>query len=285
MIESGSGGKGASASPQDTPFTPASAGSAPRYGSEGFRWGAGTLGLAVVLISIMVLGSYHGNLAGSANATGVDQTAPVVPGPPPPDPQPIASASPGDPVIQSTSLPVPGGNVASPGAASSSAPAPASSQPAAKPTPTPTRQATGPSAVTPAPGGQANVPALGSNQVRVAAFTRAAPREQTGRTVRVRVEVEQEMPTDPDKAATQMAAVLQDPRSWSSKQRVRFAFVGEGAHDLVIRVLTPGTTDKRCLPLRTLGEVSCSTGNAVNLNGVRWETGIADYAGDLDGYR
>lgn len=127
-------------------------------------------------------------------------------------------------------------------------------------------------------------PAAGSGATRVARFTRAAPAEQPGRMIRVRVEVEQEMPTDPEKAAAQMADILQDRRSWPSQQPVRFAFVGEGGHDLVIRILTPATTDKRCYPLRTLGEVSCSTGPAVNLNGARWETGIPDYAGDLAGY-
>ncbi|MDO5500356.1 MAG: DUF3152 domain-containing protein, partial [Propionibacteriaceae bacterium] len=114
---------------------------------------------------------------------------------------------------------------------------------------------------------------------------REAPVEQTGRTVRVRVEVESEMPGDPDETAAVIADILQDERSWPAKQRVRFKFVGEGGHDLVIRVLTPATTDKRCQPLRTLGQVSCSIGNAVNLNGVRWEFGVPDYGDDLDGYR
>ncbi|WP_425310486.1 DUF3152 domain-containing protein [Ammonicoccus fulvus] len=134
--------------------------------------------------------------------------------------------------------------------------------------------------VTPEP-----VPQSGSGQVRVAQFTRAAPAEQQGRRVRVRVEVENEMPVDPDQVATQAATILQDKRSWPSKQKVRFDFVGGGTHDLVIRVLTPATTDKRCYPLRTNGRVSCSTGSAVNLNGHRWTGGIPDYAGDLTGYR
>lgn len=140
----------------------------------------------------------------------------------------------------------------------------------------------------PAPGSTdaaQTLPRAGSEQVRVAEFTREAPLDQTGRTVSVRVEVENEMPTDPEQAAAQMADILQDRRSWSSKQQVRFAFVGAGSHDLVIRVLTPATTDKHCHPLRTLGEVSCFNGATVNLNGARWETGVPDYGSDLDGYR
>ena len=53
----------------------------------------------------------------------------------------------------------------------------------------------------------------------------------------------------------------------------------------MIRILTPGTTDDRCLPLKTLGQVSCSIGRNVNLNAVRWTQGVPDYAGDLNGYR
>lgn len=187
-----------------------------------------------MLISVLVLGSYHGRLAEQAHASPADAAA--------------------------DGLAVPAAPVEPPGGV----PAP------------PPQEPNKPSTA---------VPPAGAGQVRVARFTRAAPLDQTGRTVRVRVEVEHEMPTDPERAAEQAAEILQDARSWPSKQRVRFAFAGEGGHDLVIRILTPGTTDRRCHPLRTLGEVSCSMGNAVNLNGVRWETGIPDYAGDLDGYR
>jgi hypothetical protein len=129
------------------------------------------------------------------------------------------------------------------------------------------------------------VPASGSGDVAVATFNRPAPQGQGGRQVRVRVEVEREMPIDPNAAAEQAANILHDQRSWPGKQGVHFDFVGNEPHDLVIRVLTPATTDQRCLPLKTLGKVSCTQGRAVNLNGLRWVDGIPDYQGDLDGYR
>lgn len=129
-----------------------------------------------------------------------------------------------------------------------------------------------------------HVPTEGSGQVIVAAYTQPAP-TQNGRKVRVRVEVERDMPVDAEAAATEVAAVLHDRRSWTGKQRVHFDFVGDQPHDLIVRVLTPATTDKRCLPLRTLGQVSCSQGNAVNLNGVRWVGAVPDYSGDVAGYR
>ena len=194
----------------------------PPPGSQNLRWGLGTLAIVALLISLLVIGSYH------------TSTAPAgAPGP---------SATPEDP--------------------------PAPAQPATEAEATPEL-----------------VPQAGSGQVRVAQFTRAAPAEQQGRRVRVRVEVENEMPVDPDQVAAQAATILQDKRSWPAKQKVRFDFVGAGTHDVVIRVLTPATTDKRCYPLRTNGRVSCSTGSAVNLNGHRWTGGIPDYDGDLTGYR
>ncbi|WP_432559582.1 DUF3152 domain-containing protein [Granulicoccus sp. GXG6511] len=213
------------------------------------------MALAVLLISVMVLGSYQGNVAQPAQASPAERASAAA-----------EAAAPGDGVP----VPLP----------------PFPEGPPGEPEPEPhgRAQPAGPSEPVPDPV-PPPVPRSGSGAVRVAQFTRAAPVEQTGRTVRVRVEVENEMPTDPEVAAAQAADILQDARSWSSKQRVRFAFVGAGGHDLVIRILTPTTTDTRCLPLRTLGEVSCSVGSAVNVNGIRWETGVPDYAGDLDGYR
>ncbi|HHV21696.1 MAG TPA: DUF3152 domain-containing protein [Propionibacterium sp.] len=181
----------------------------------------------MLLISVMVIGFYRGNLAGTVQAAPVGSVPEVIP----------ADDTEGE------------------------GPGRAPSQPSK------------------------SVPRAGSGEVRVAQFTKEALPTQSGRTVRVRVEVEKDMPTLPEQAAADVAAILQDDRSWSSKQPVRFAFVGEGRHDLVIRVLTPSTTDEHCLPLDTGGELSCSIGREVNLNGIRWETGIPDYAGDLPGYR
>ncbi len=217
----------------------------PPPGSQNLRWGLGTLAIVALLISLLVIGSYH------------TSTAPAgAPGP---------SATPEDP--------------------------PAPAQPATEAEADDRLEAPGPAAGSPAGPAEAAeatpelVPQAGSGQVRVAQFTRAAPAEQQGRRVRVRVEVENEMPVDPDQVAAQAATILQDKRSWPAKQKVRFDFVGAGTHDVVIRVLTPATTDKRCYPLRTNGRVSCSTGSAVNLNGHRWTGGIPDYDGDLPGYR
>lgn len=131
----------------------------------------------------------------------------------------------------------------------------------------------------------ATVPAHGSGQVRVANFVRPAPAGQQGKTVRVRLEVENELPLDPEAVATEAANALQDPRSWTSRGEGHFDFVGTGAADLTIRVLTPDSTDARCLPLKTMGEVSCRNGDGVNLNARRWVDAVPDYRGDIAGYR
>lgn len=251
VIESGSRGQVAPDSPQDTPLKPEGGLFVPsrgqvRHGALG--WGLAAVVAAVALLSVVVLGSYRGQLAEQASRAAATQAAEDASGAEPGRPQ--GPAAPGD------------------SDASGATNAPEPPRPVAPPAP---------AAIT--------VPTRGSGEVRVARYTREAPTHQSGRTIRVRIEVEREMPTDPELAAAQAADVLQDARSWPSKQRVRFKFVGEGSHDLVIRILTPDTTDRRCYPLRTLGEVSCSSGNAVNLNGVRWEAGIPDYGNDLNGYR
>lgn len=239
VIGSESGRQGHPDSPQHTPTGRKPGLVVSSLGSQNLRWGLGTLGIAVVLISLLVLGSYHT----SAASGGV--------------PAPVAPTS---------------------GVAGSAEEGPGGSGDGGQP-------AGEQSGTSESGEGAATVPQTGSGRVRVATFTRAAPADQQGRRVRVRVEVENEMPVDPEQVAAQAAGILQDKRSWSSKQRVSFDFVGGGTSDLVIRVLTPGTTDKRCYPLRTNSKVSCSTGSAVNLNGQRWVGGIPDYAGDLTGYR
>ncbi|WP_144009730.1 DUF3152 domain-containing protein, partial [Enemella evansiae] len=142
-----------------------------------------------------------------------------------------------------------------------------------------------PAPAAPAPRPEVEVPARGSGELRTAAFARPAPPGQQGRTVKVRVQVERDLPLDPEAVAREAADVLQDGRSWTARREARFDFVGTEAAELTVKVLTPGTTDARCLPLRTLGEVSCQQGNSVNLNAVRWVEAVPDYHGDVAGYR
>lgn len=50
-------------------------------------------------------------------------------------------------------------------------------------------------------------------------------------------------------------------------------------------VVAPATTDKLCVPYRTLGQVSCQNGKKVVLNARRWVNGAAAYGDDTSQYR
>ena len=86
--------------------------------------------------------------------------------------------------------------------------------------------------------------------------------------------------------AKQIAAVLNDKRSWRGTDRWRFELVPAGEQaELHAYVVTPGTTDELCAPLLTRGEVSCQSGNKVVLNAKRWVIGADAYGADLKNYR
>jgi len=107
-----------------------------------------------------------------------------------------------------------------------------------------------------------------------------------GRLYRFDVRVEKGIDLDPDAVARALEKTLDDPRSWRSTGRVRFALVAAGENaDLHAYVVTPGTTDKLCAPLLTRGEVSCRVGDKVVLNAKRWVLGAKAYGTDVAEYR
>ncbi|GAA3566527.1 DUF3152 domain-containing protein [Microlunatus spumicola] len=107
-----------------------------------------------------------------------------------------------------------------------------------------------------------------------------------GRLYRFDVRVEKGLDLDPDAVARALEKTLDDPRSWRSTGRVRFALVAAGeTADLHAYVVTPGTTDKLCAPLLTRGEVSCRAGDKVVLNAKRWVLGADAYGTDVAAYR
>lgn len=100
------------------------------------------------------------------------------------------------------------------------------------------------------------------------------------------IEIERNLPFDPDRTADRIARTLDDPRGWTTVLAEDFDHVApSSAPDLRILVATPGTTDRLCAPLQTLGRVSCRNGELVVLNAVRWGRGIPDYRGRLTDYR
>jgi hypothetical protein len=99
------------------------------------------------------------------------------------------------------------------------------------------------------------------------------------------VEVEAGIPIDPEALAAVVDAALGDPRGWTAAGAVSLQRVGPSdAPRFHIRLATPATTDARCAPLETDGEVSCRNGADVMINLRRWlegapasELSIRDY--------
>lgn len=129
------------------------------------------------------------------------------------------------------------------------------------------------------------VPATGPGTYR---HSRAnvEPATSSGRLVRYDLRIEKGLNLDAEKTALLIESVLNDKRSWRGTGRWRFELVAAGQlADLHAYIVTPGTTNRLCAPLRTRGEVSCQNGNKVVLNAKRWVRGASSYGDDRTGYR
>jgi len=109
------------------------------------------------------------------------------------------------------------------------------------------------------------------------------------RVVRVSVRVEAGLALDAENVAATVSAILGDERGWVSSEDVAFQIVVDDDPDLLVSIATPATTDHLCLPLNTVGKLSCRRGGQVILNVDRWERGPdvyhSSYDGHLDEYR
>lgn len=105
-----------------------------------------------------------------------------------------------------------------------------------------------------------------------------------GDLVRYTVEVEHELPYDPQQIASIVDATLADPRGWIAAGDHAFQRT-DGNGDVRVLFATPTTTDELCAPLQTRGEVSCRNGELVVINAKRWQYGAEAYGTDLDGYK
>jgi len=85
--------------------------------------------------------------------------------------------------------------------------------------------------------------------------------------------------------ASQVTAVLSDPRGWTGTGQWRLQLVPAGArYDFTIYLATPATRDVLCGGGRD-GYTSCRNGNSVVLNVARWVHGVPDYGASLTAYR
>lgn len=110
-----------------------------------------------------------------------------------------------------------------------------------------------------------------SGKLVVAAGSRLAPAE--GKVWRVQIAVEKGLPVDPEAFAESVLATLNDPRGWNAADGSTFAWTDSDDYDARVVLASPGTTDRLCLPLDTIGELSCGIEDTAVLNFKRWATG------------
>nr|WP_149547732.1 DUF3152 domain-containing protein [Streptomyces marokkonensis] len=158
-------------------------------------------------------------------------------------------------------------------------PSPSPSASSAPPSP-------GPSASAPASPGRTAVPATGPGT-----FTTARADGTVvgtgGRVRRYMVLVEDGIDVPASAAAAEISAVLADRRGWTRDGVNAFRLVGSGPYDFVVKIATPGTTDRICgaAGLLTRGEVNCSVGTDVVVNLKRWVLGSPQFDGPIGEYR
>lgn len=149
-----------------------------------------------------------------------------------------------------------------------------SAEKSAPPSPSPNlRAASGP---TPEPGSgligtRIAVEEALSGRLVVAEGSRPAPAE--GKVWRVQIAVEKGLPVDPEVFAESVLATLNDPRGWNSADGSTFAWTDSDRYDARVVLASPGTTDQLCLPLDTIGELSCGIEETAVLNFKRWAKG------------
>ncbi|WP_454852106.1 DUF3152 domain-containing protein [Promicromonospora soli] len=144
--------------------------------------------------------------------------------------------------------------------------------PAPSPTPSP-RSTPGP---TPEPGSgllgtEVTVKQELSGRLLVVSGSRPAPAE--GKVWRVQIAVEKGLPVDRRVFAEAVLATLNDPRGWNGADGSTFAWTDSDDYDARVVLASPGTTDQLCLPLDTIGELSCGIEETAVLNFKRWATG------------
>ncbi|GAA3750565.1 hypothetical protein HDA32_000991 [Spinactinospora alkalitolerans] len=99
------------------------------------------------------------------------------------------------------------------------------------------------------------------------------------------VEVEGDLPGDPQDFAAAVEEILGDPRSWGGDGEMSTRRVDEGPVDFRVALTAPGTVDFMCAPLQTNGYVSCTQGGRAVINQNRWVSGVDHFDGDLETYR
>ncbi|MFF3552149.1 DUF3152 domain-containing protein [Streptomyces tsukubensis] len=99
------------------------------------------------------------------------------------------------------------------------------------------------------------------------------PRAGTeGRLVRYGVKLEHGTGLDVDDVAAEIDGILRDPRGWTRQGAASFQRVGSPPYDMLIHIVSPGTTDRLCgqWGLKTRGQVNCAGAPHLVVNVRRW---------------
>nr|WP_251691995.1 DUF3152 domain-containing protein [Streptomyces sp. CHD11] len=155
--------------------------------------------------------------------------------------------------------------------------------PSSPPPPSPT---TSPSASASSPATETAIPDTGPGTFTTARADGSAV--GTGSRVRrYKVLVEDGIDVPASEAAAEVSAVLADRRGWTRDGVNSFQLVSSGSYDFVVKIATPGTTDRICgaAGLLTRGEVNCSVGTDVVVNLKRWVRGSPQFDGPIGEYR
>ncbi|MGI5163884.1 DUF3152 domain-containing protein [Spirillospora sp. CA-253888] len=107
-----------------------------------------------------------------------------------------------------------------------------------------------------------------------------------GKPLRYMVQVEGGLKQSAVQFTLAVDRVLADPRGWTAGGKWAFQRVGSGPYDFVVKLASPGTTDKLCgaYGLTTEGKVNCSAGKQVVVNLKRWLLLTTYYKGQPDLY-
>jgi hypothetical protein len=125
------------------------------------------------------------------------------------------------------------------------------------------------------------VPKSASGHYAVVPGEAAPPKGGKGRVIRYMVEMERGLPFDASEFAHEVHRVLNDRRSWG----FRFQRVDHGRVEIRVSLSSPSMTNRQCLPLRTIGQLSCWNGRRAVVNAVRWNAGATGYGSDVASYR
>ncbi|MGW6461754.1 DUF3152 domain-containing protein, partial [Streptomyces sp. NPDC055078] len=93
-----------------------------------------------------------------------------------------------------------------------------------------------------------------------------------GRLIRYGVKLEDGTGLDARRLADEIDGILRDRRGWTRHGAASFQRVDSPPYDMVVHVVSPGTTDKLCgaWGLKTRGEVNCANAPDLVVNVRRW---------------